>query len=112
MLNPTNPNVYDVLGDIYGDLVDMFPSSNFHLGRDFTKKLWLHFCQCVIAVVFFFPHKGGDEVNFDCWMSSSEIQDYFDQEELDGDLEDYYGLWIGFLVRFAIPLPYLEKHII
>ncbi len=41
---------------------------------------------------------GGDEVKFDCWSNSSEIQDYFVENGIDGDEEDYFALWIGFLV--------------
>ena len=33
VLNPTNPNLYDVLENVYRDLVDMFPSDTVHLGR-------------------------------------------------------------------------------
>ncbi len=37
-------------------------------------------------------------MNFECWSSSQEIQDYFQQEGLQGTEEDYYALWTDFLV--------------
>ncbi len=32
-LNPINPNLYDVVENIFRDMVELFPSGNFHLGE-------------------------------------------------------------------------------
>ena len=47
---------------------------------------------------------GGDEVKFDCWSSSPEIQDYFAEEGLDGTSEDYFNLWISYLVKYHVKM--------
>ncbi|KAJ8911417.1 hypothetical protein NQ315_005950 [Exocentrus adspersus] len=50
-LNPANPNIYKVLGQLYGDISNMFPNIGMF-------------------------HMGGDEVFIPCWNSSKEILDY------------------------------------
>ena len=54
-MNLANPNLYDVVEDIYRDMLDSFTGSAFHIG--------------------------GDEVNFNCWNTSSEITDYMAEKQ-------------------------------
>lgn len=58
MLNPTNPNLYDVLRDIYSDILNVFPGTTLF-------------------------HVGGDEVKYDCWRSSEEVQNWFSDQGLE-----------------------------
>lgn len=38
-LNPTNDNLYDVLGALYGDIINLFPNTEmFHMGGDEVNK--------------------------------------------------------------------------
>ena len=49
-LNPTNDNVYDILGKIYKEYLDLFSPDIFHAG--------------------------GDEININCWNTTKEITDW------------------------------------
>ena len=70
VLNAANPNLYDILEDIYSDLAAIFKANNFHMG--------------------------GDEVSFDCWKISPEIDAWLDQNGLSGIEDDYFTLWEQF----------------
>ena len=74
-LNPTNKEVYKVLGELYKDFVDSF---------GFQGDLPLF-------------HMGGDEVNFDCWAKDPGIRKWLEDSEYDGNQEDgYVHLWSYF----------------
>ena len=68
LLNPINPELYGLLESMFADLLEIFPDEYFHFG--------------------------GDEVVFDCWKESPEIQDYFSDQGMAGEEEDYFGLWV------------------
>jgi len=71
-LNIANTHMYDVLGDVYADVVDAFGD-----------------------VPLF--HFGGDEVNLKCWNSSEEIKDWMTANgSPDLTSEDYHKVWAGF----------------
>ncbi|KAK7063269.1 beta-N-acetylhexosaminidase activity protein [Halocaridina rubra] len=67
-LNLANPKMYDVLGQIYNGMVDLFsPIDLFHYG--------------------------GDEVNLNCWNTTDEIVNWMN-EQGNGLTEDaYYNQW-------------------
>ncbi|PSN48529.1 Chitooligosaccharidolytic beta-N-acetylglucosaminidase [Blattella germanica] len=70
-LNPINPNLYHVLGDLFRDIQDMFP----------------------VGEVF---HMGGDEVFFPCWNSSSDIVSYMDEHYQGRSEAEFLQLWADF----------------
>jgi hypothetical protein len=52
-LNPLNDRVYEILGDLFSDLLEAFNSTD-------------------VPVHAF--HMGGDEVNFPCWASNPDVR--------------------------------------
>lgn len=72
-LNVANPRAYEVLRDIYEDVIKMFR----------TKDLMFHV--------------GGDEVSLPCWNSSSDIQEYLKDKDLAiTDPKSFDLLWAEF----------------
>ncbi|CAL4143420.1 unnamed protein product, partial [Meganyctiphanes norvegica] len=74
-LNIVNDRVYDVLGQIYKEMADLFgPLDMFHYG--------------------------GDEVNLNCWNTTEEIVTYMDKVgKGQRTEEDFYDLWSQFQSR-------------
>ncbi|GLG93839.1 Chitooligosaccharidolytic beta-N-acetylglucosaminidase [Gryllus bimaculatus] len=70
-LNPVNPAVYDVLLDVYRDLLDALPAD---------EQL----------------HLGGDEVFIPCWNSSSEVLQWLQQNDRGRETNDFLRLWSDF----------------
>ncbi|KAL5255839.1 hypothetical protein ACHWQZ_G011167 [Mnemiopsis leidyi] len=66
-MNLANPNLYDVVEDIYRDMLDTFTGSAFHIG--------------------------GDEVNFNCWNTTKEVTDYMDGKNIPRTEEGFMELW-------------------
>ncbi|XP_047476538.1 chitooligosaccharidolytic beta-N-acetylglucosaminidase-like [Penaeus chinensis] len=67
-LNLANPNMYDVLGQIYNEMVELFsPIDLFHYG--------------------------GDEVNLNCWNTTDEITSWMDENNFGRDDDAYYNQW-------------------
>jgi len=71
-LNPTNPNTYDVLADLYSEFIMSFGSDLFHMG--------------------------GDEVNFGCWNSSQPIIDWLRLHGKPRTPAEFQALWGQFQV--------------
>ncbi|XP_064096228.1 chitooligosaccharidolytic beta-N-acetylglucosaminidase-like [Macrobrachium nipponense] len=70
-LNIANPNMYDVLGQIYKEMVDLFgPIDLFHYG--------------------------GDEVNLNCWNTTDEVTDWMTENGFGLDEKAYYNQWSVF----------------
>ncbi|XP_046411692.1 chitooligosaccharidolytic beta-N-acetylglucosaminidase [Neodiprion fabricii] len=70
-LNPTNANLYNVLREIYKDIIDLWgPSEIFHMG--------------------------GDEVFIPCWNSTKEITDAMLSRGLGQEVDDFLQLWSEF----------------
>uniref|UniRef100_A0A182NN29 beta-N-acetylhexosaminidase n=1 Tax=Anopheles dirus TaxID=7168 RepID=A0A182NN29_9DIPT len=67
-LNPANPNLYDVLQQIYHELID--------LNRDEPAI-----------------HMGGDEVYFSCWNDTEEIVNYLKNQGRGQSETDFLHLW-------------------
>lgn len=65
-LNPINPKLYEVLKDLYDDIITMIPKNE----------------------VF---HMGGDEVYIPCWNSTPEIIDYLGNKSRTTDT--FLDLW-------------------
>lgn len=55
-MDPTKPQVYDFLEQLFQELVDVFPDKYLHLG--------------------------GDEVGFECWQSNTNISSYMIQNNI------------------------------
>lgn len=67
-LNPLNDNVYHILGELYGELIERLPK-----GEAF--------------------HMGGDELFVACWNSSNEIIQYLQNNGKGRDLPAFLDLW-------------------
>lgn len=73
-LNLANPNMYDVLGQIYKELVQLFsPLELFHFG--------------------------GDEINFNCWNTTEEIFKFMVDNGYGTNESAYYSQWAVFQER-------------
>jgi len=66
-LNPINPKLYQVLGELYNDLMDYFDPEMVHMG--------------------------GDDVSFRCWQNSAEIQQYLAENGRESNSREYFELW-------------------
>ncbi|XP_064102478.1 chitooligosaccharidolytic beta-N-acetylglucosaminidase-like [Macrobrachium nipponense] len=66
-LNPVNPEVYNVLGEIYKDAVEYFDPEMVHFG--------------------------GDGVSFKCWQNSNDIKEYLAANALESNSEQMFKLW-------------------
>ncbi|CAL4142333.1 unnamed protein product [Meganyctiphanes norvegica] len=69
-LNPTNPEVYNVLKEVYSDMIDAFDPELFHMG--------------------------GDDVSFKCWKNSPEITTYFSENNKEATSAELFELWNTF----------------
>eukprot|EP00095_Tigriopus_kingsejongensis_P003204 maker-scaffold50_size457468-snap-gene-1.13 protein:Tk03204 transcript:maker-scaffold50_size457468-snap-gene-1.13-mRNA-1 annotation:"chitooligosaccharidolytic beta-n-acetylglucosaminidase" len=78
-LNPVNPNVYEILEKLYGDMLEAFALPN--------------------QTVSMF-HMGGDEVNFPCWAMDKDILGWLRDRRLDTNPdvnpEGFLKLWSFF----------------
>jgi len=72
-LNPTQSGMYDVLENIYRDMVNMFGSKQFHLG--------------------------GDEIHLGCWNSSSDVLKWLESHGRGREESDFMFLWKYFLKK-------------
>jgi len=69
-LNPTNPEVYNVLKDLYKDIIEAFNPE--------------------------FVHMGGDDTSFKCWSNSPEIIDFMRKQEKEVNTRELFDLWNTF----------------
>lgn len=69
-LNPVNPEVYPVLGELYRDMLDYFDPEMLHMG--------------------------GDDVSFKCWQNSEEIKEYLAANNREANSREYFELWNTF----------------
>jgi len=72
-LNPLHEGMYNVLGEIYKDMLDVFQTDLFHMG--------------------------GDEVNFNCWNTTQEIVDWMVTKRRRRTKRDFLDLWNSFQVK-------------
>ncbi|XP_063237810.1 chitooligosaccharidolytic beta-N-acetylglucosaminidase isoform X2 [Bacillus rossius redtenbacheri] len=73
-LNPANPRLYGVLGELYRDLLGRWPAGE----------------------VF---HMGGDEVFFACWNKSAEVVGWMESRGLGRSQADFLQVWGEFQER-------------
>ncbi|KAL1512928.1 hypothetical protein ABEB36_002428 [Hypothenemus hampei] len=66
----TKPELYDVIGDIYNDMIEQFNPDIFHMG--------------------------GDEVNFNCWNNTPSIVDWMTKMGWNRTEGDFVKLWNHF----------------
>lgn len=66
-LDPTKQGIYDVLGDIYKDMVEAFDMDMFHMG--------------------------GDEVSFNCWNATDSIVSWMKTKGWGREEADFMKLW-------------------
>lgn len=66
-LDPTKPKMYDVLENIYGDMVELFQPDIFHMG--------------------------GDEVSTNCWNSTENIVEWMKDKGWGLKEADFMKLW-------------------
>jgi len=69
-LDPTNPEVYNVLGNVYADILEAFNPE--------------------------FVHMGGDDTSFKCWQNSPEIIEYLKSQNRPVDSRELFELWNTF----------------
>ena len=74
-LNPANENIYEVLGKLYEDFMELFDTDMFHMG--------------------------GDEVNLNCWNTTQEIKEHLSTKGKTGTEEDFLDLWKDFQNKAA-----------
>ena len=72
-LNPTSEKMYEVLEGLYKDFVEDFNPDIFHMG--------------------------GDEINLNCWNSSSAIKSWIKSKGLNADPQALFKLWKNFQDR-------------
>jgi len=72
-LNPASEGVYNVLANIFKDMINMFGVEQFHLG--------------------------GDEIHVGCWNSSSHIVKWLEERGRGREEEDFMFLWNYYLQR-------------
>lgn len=70
-INPVNPNVYDVLRDIYSDVLGVMGASSV-------------------------LHLGGDEVYINCWNATPEVTSVMESRGMGRRNEDFLQLWAEF----------------
>jgi len=69
-LNPVNPETYNVLKEVYSDIIDAFDPELFHMG--------------------------GDDVSFKCWKNSKEIITHLAENDKDASSGEMFNLWNTF----------------
>ncbi len=72
-LNIINEKLYEVLGGVYNELIELFDTDVFHYG--------------------------GDEVNNHCYNVSKEFREHFEKEGKQGTEDDILELWKVFQDR-------------
>ncbi|XP_065656615.1 chitooligosaccharidolytic beta-N-acetylglucosaminidase-like isoform X1 [Hydra vulgaris] len=72
-LNPTNNHLYNVLGKIYKEYFDLFNPDIFHAG--------------------------GDEININCWNTTSEITDWLHKNYKGVGENEFMKMWGMFLQK-------------
>jgi len=69
-LNPTNPEVYEVLKNLYTDILEAFNPE--------------------------FVHMGGDDTSFKCWSNSPEVTNFLSQQSREVNSRELFELWNTF----------------
>ncbi|XP_018331702.1 chitooligosaccharidolytic beta-N-acetylglucosaminidase [Agrilus planipennis] len=83
--DPTEDGLYDVLGDIYGDMFELFKPDIFHMG--------------------------GDEISFSCWRSEEKILNWLNARgwNSSSEEENFTKLWNLFQTKAIAQLDFKAK---
>ncbi len=60
LMDPLNQELYDMLGDVFDEVTELFPDEYFHIG--------------------------GDEPNYAQWKNSEKHQQFIEENNIDGEL--------------------------
>ncbi|XP_047350044.1 beta-hexosaminidase subunit alpha-like [Vespa velutina] len=74
-INPTKPEVYEFMRNLFSEIVEIFPDNYVHLG--------------------------GDEVPFDCWSSNPEIKSYMQAHNMSKNYALLEGKYITKLLEIT-----------
>lgn len=68
LMDPLNPELYEMLGDVFDEMVELFPDEYFHIG--------------------------GDEPNYSQWINSEKHQQFIADNNIDGErgLQSYLNI--------------------
>ncbi|WP_047042232.1 family 20 glycosylhydrolase [Vibrio mexicanus] len=68
LMDPLNPELYEMLGDVFDEVVELFPDEYFHIG--------------------------GDEPNYSQWINSERHQKFIEENNIDGErgLQSYLNI--------------------
>lgn len=100
--DPTKDELYNVLEDIYRDLVELFKNPDlFHMGSFNDVKLIFIILKLFIS--------GGDEVHFGCWNSSKPLQQWMQAKGWGLEESDFMKLWNYFQERALKRLDKVSK---
>jgi len=69
-LNPTNPQVYEVLKNVYSDILEAFNPE--------------------------FVHMGGDDTSFKCWSNAPEVTNFLTAQSREVNSRELFELWNTF----------------
>ena len=69
-LNPAEEGMYEVLGTVFSDMVEVFSPDTFHMG--------------------------GDEIHIGCWRSSERITNWLEDQGRGTTDEDFIWMWSQF----------------
>merc|ERR1711970_1160224 len=69
-LNPTNPEVYEVLKNVYSDILEAFNPE--------------------------FVHMGGDDTSFKCWSNAPEVTNFLTAQSREVNSRELFELWNTF----------------
>ncbi len=67
-MDPLNPELYEMLGDVFDEVTELFPDEYFHIG--------------------------GDEPNYAQWKNSEKHQEFIEENNIDGErgLQSYLNV--------------------
>ncbi|WP_087017948.1 family 20 glycosylhydrolase [Thaumasiovibrio subtropicus] len=70
LMDPLNPELYEMLGDVFDEMIELFPDEYFHIG--------------------------GDEPNYSQWINSEKHQAFIKENNIDGErgLQSYLNVKI------------------
>jgi hypothetical protein len=101
VLTPTNPKTYDLIRQIYGEVVPEFPGPFFHIGADETAELGLGQTQAIAA------RQGLGRVYLEHLQKVFEImQPYHKQLMFWGDIAVKYPELLSILPKDMIAVPW------
>ena len=74
-MNPTNPEVYDILEKMYSEFYEMFEYDTFHIGGDEVRTFELNTIKCALLTSLLL------QVKFECWNTSSTVRQRIEDKQ-------------------------------